>query len=1035
MREVRFFDNSKINFTYDELERLETETNELGQTTRYEYDELSRINAIINAKNERTDLEYDHRQNLVKITDALGHTTRYTYDEYDRHIATEYQTGEKIEMVYDDYNRLTQVIDENFHPTKYFYNNLSQLTVIEEANGAVTNYGYDNLGRRTTVENANQKITTYEYDAFNRIESTILPLTQSDRTVYNKYGLVESHTDFNGDTINYSYDGYGRLERKSFTNSDIDSVFYAYDPVTSQIRTITDGRGDTTYTYDDRDRLASITQPDGKFVEYRYDFLNNLTALTTNAGTVEYSYDALNYLETVKQDGQTLADYDYDLVGNLVRVERGNGTVETLGYDDRDRLTSLLTKDANETIISSYTYRLDGAGNRKQVVEHSGRIVDYLYDNVNRLTEEKISNSSQNRTINYGYDLVGNREFRHDSIAGNITYSYDDNNRLLQTILGTQITDFTYDDNGSLRSRTDGTNTATYDWINDGENRLIAATITTPEGLSEVNYAYDAEGHRVSSSLDGVTTNYLVTPGLLSQVLLESDESGNITTEYIYGLDLISAHSEGNTTFFHGDALGSTRVLTDAAGEVTDRYSYGAYGRLFDHQGSSDNPYQFTGEWQDTATGLDYLRARYYDPDLGRFISKDAFGGLISDPMSQHDYQYAHANPVTFSDPTGYFTLREAVTAVSLAGILVGVGSSATYVGNQYLMGDGISGEQGLEMFDQWISGFGHGVSGGITTAIVRDDYGEIQAGDHAFLWNMGNLAGVSVSFILGFKLPLVFAGQLGAARWATSFAVGLDAAAMLYGGYEGIVGLTDGVWDYSDAFNLLSLVPFAVPAIAMAGKSMKTIRSANRIAGTVDEVTPPTGSVDDVLQGSQQTWVNLESGFDISKIPIPKEEGVPGFASLDEVIKKKWLVGSGPSGGVVLTDSSISPTKLGKLWELSESKGVEYSLVKIKDTGKVTLYSGSPGSVPVPIDTGVIHLGHTHPTTGGIPEELPSIADINVLNKLWEKLLKLDPEAPPPTSVIIWGPNPGNVTPYSAVDLTLIKKPKKKPKPPKQKH
>ena len=150
-----------------------------------------------------------------------------------------------------------------------------------------------------------------------------------------------------------------------------------------------------------------------------------------------------------------------------------------------------------------------------------------------------------------------------------------------------------------------------------------------------------------------------------------------------------------------------------------------------------------------------YLRARYYDPDLGRFISKDAFGGLISDPMSQHDYQYAHANPVTFSDPTGYFTLQQAVTAVSVAGILAGVGSSAAYVGNQYLMGDGISGEQGLEMFDQWVSGFGHGVSGGITTAIVRDDYGEIQAGDHAFLWNMGNLAGVSVSFILGFN-PLL---------------------------------------------------------------------------------------------------------------------------------------------------------------------------------------------------------------------------------------------------------------------------------------
>ena len=103
--------------------------------------------------------------------------------------------------------------------------------------------------------------------------------------------------------------------------------------------------------------------------------------------------------------------------------------------------------------------------------------------------------------------------------------------------------------------------------------------------------------------------------------------------------------------FYHTDGLGSTRAITDSVGLVTDRYTYDAFGVSLAQTGTSKNSYQFAGEQRDPQTGLGYLRARYYDPNLGRFISKDAEAGFSNDPYSQHDYQYADANPLRYSNP------------------------------------------------------------------------------------------------------------------------------------------------------------------------------------------------------------------------------------------------------------------------------------------------------------------------------------------------------------------------------------------------
>ena len=114
------------------------------------------------------------------------------------------------------------------------------------------------------------------------------------------------------------------------------------------------------------------------------------------------------------------------------------------------------------------------------------------------------------------------------------------------------------------------------------------------------------------------------------------------------------------------DGHGSVRILTSEAGRVTDRYSYDAYGNLLEKDGDTENEFLYTGEQYNANTGLYYLRARYMNPSTGTFISMDSYQGSIYDPVSLHKYLYANANPVMYTDPSGYFSFAECSTATGI---------------------------------------------------------------------------------------------------------------------------------------------------------------------------------------------------------------------------------------------------------------------------------------------------------------------------------------------------------------------------------
>lgn len=264
-----------------------------------------------------------------------------------------------------------------------------------------------------------------------------------------------------------------------------------------------------------------------------------------------------------------------------------------------------------------------------------------------QLTGETINDPSTGTSAtSYAYDAAGNR-INETNLSGTTTYSYDANSRLLSA----GATTFTYDNNGNTLSQTTPSATTTYQY--DGLNRLVQ--VTTAAGVT--TYAYDAAGNRVQTQSPSGTTNYLVDPfgiDALAQVLRETDGTGARLADYVYaGSDLLSFSTSTGTAFRLADGQRSTRQLADASGNVTDSYTYDAFGNLLGHTGSTPNNYLYAGQQFDPNLSAYYLRARYYTSTSGRFLTTDPLAGSPTNPRSLARYTYAANDPVNGWDPSG----------------------------------------------------------------------------------------------------------------------------------------------------------------------------------------------------------------------------------------------------------------------------------------------------------------------------------------------------------------------------------------------
>jgi len=658
-----FADGTFKSYGYDDAGRQTTVTDELGHVTTRKYDPLGRVEKIIDPELHETNFKYDANGNRTEETDANKRTTTFTY-ELNRLVKTTLPGGQSTTITYDALGRKESETDAALKTTRFKYDERGNLVKVIDAASGVTTYEYDANSNRTAIIDAKTHRTSFVYDELNRLVSKTMPNTGVETYRYDAAGNQVEKVDAKGRKILYTYEK-GRLKTRTYPDGS--TVGFTYTDAGKRA-TVTDKRGTTTYGYHPtRGWLASVTNPDGKSIGYTYNNNGIISAVTSLAGTISYKYTDSGRLHEVHDPQGSITTYGYDPAGNRTGLAYPNGTSVSYGYDDNNRLTSLSHKDGIGQVIASYAYTLGPIGNRTRIDEANGISRNYTIDDLYRLTREEVADPANAQTYanDFTYDAVGNRQkktytpYNQPGFAND--YTYNDADQLLSE---NGIT-YGYDLNGNLETKTDGSGTTTYTY--DYDNRLVK--VTSPTGTT--SYVYDADGNRVSSTTAAGTVNYLVdTNRGLSQVVAEYKTDGTVIASYTYADDLISMTRGGQTYWYHFDGLGSTRLLTDASGAVTDSYDYDAFGNLIARTGATENPFLFTGQRYDANTGFYHLRARYYQPETGRFTVVDPYAGDIYSPATLHKYLYCSNDPINRIDPTGMFSLFEFDISASIRSTL-----------------------------------------------------------------------------------------------------------------------------------------------------------------------------------------------------------------------------------------------------------------------------------------------------------------------------------------------------------------------------
>ncbi|MEI8080742.1 MAG: right-handed parallel beta-helix repeat-containing protein [Actinomycetes bacterium] len=627
--------NGVTRYEYDVNDNRIKETDPLTHTTTFTFDRLNRLTQIANALNKATSYGYDVDGNRTSVTDANGRTTNFTYDGLNRLTRVTDPLLNSTSYVYDAVGNKLRVIDANGNITSYDYDKLNRLVKVTDALNGAVQYEYDQTGNKTRMTDANNHVTTYTYDALNRLTHTADPLSNQVQYGYDAVGNRTTLTNARSQETTYSYDKLNRLTGVTYPGS---TIAYGYDKVGNRVA-MTDTTGITTYAYDALNRVTSVTNPGSQVVGYGYDAAGNRTRVTYPDGkTVEYLYDVANRMTRATDWSGKQTNYTYDNVGNLTLQANPNNTTISLTYDASNRLTGVINSSTVAGTIASFSYTLDKVGNRTKVVDTEGT-TSYEYDKLYRLSF--VSYPDAKSTI-YSYDPMGNRRAMTTTV-GVTNYAYDAADRLLTA----GATAFTWDADGNMLSK--GSQAFTYDAINR-LTQVVSGTLT-------LGYAYDGDGRRASKTVNGTATGYTYdTIAGLAYVLAE--QTGSTTTLYTYGTDLISqTDPAGVQSYYHYDGLGSTRSLTNGSGQITARYTYDAFGALRLSSGTDSTAFKFTGEQTDDEIGLIYLRARYYDPATGRFLSRDPFPGFATYTQSLNPYIYVGNNPASLVDPTGEFAV------------------------------------------------------------------------------------------------------------------------------------------------------------------------------------------------------------------------------------------------------------------------------------------------------------------------------------------------------------------------------------------
>ncbi len=636
------------------------------------YDGLGRTYRVNHEGGATQDTQYSdasvHPRSISNTYATGGSTLAWTTFDYDA-------AGRVVRTITPDtYERRTSFLvgkttgtDQSGHTKTAYTDGHGRVIRIEEHDGATTittRYAHDGAGRLRSITDHLGNVTTIDYDLLGHQVATNDPDRGSQSFTYLANGLLATTTDAQRQMIRYQYDGMGRRAVREDVDDNgtvVRTVTWRYDytakgqtsgasmgrlvELTDQQRSalltesyVYDVSGhanetrrciDSTCmamraTYDLAERLELLTYPDAK------------GGFEASPESVLYVYDDAGRVASV---GDYATAIDYELDGRVANLTYGNGVTAAMTYDESRRwLDSVTVTSPNQNELFAAHYGHDAVGRIHYINEANPTPTSRLhtFDDLGRLIQ--VLDSDPSRTERFSYDPIG--RMRWSMATGDLSYG----DRLHVHAPTSSDLGFarSYDVTGNV-ARLEDPKGRELDLTWNVDHTL--ASSTDASGLT-TSFLYKSDGTRVQKSGKRGTSQWF---GPLLELV-----DGRLVTYYMAGDRLLARRDGGQVSYYSQDVTHSTRLITDGNGRVTNRYDYSAFGRVnAAMEGVAQDREHGDGE-HDDASGLTYLAARYYDPQLMHFVSADSIVPDLHDPQSLHRYSYAEQDPIDYWDPSGH---------------------------------------------------------------------------------------------------------------------------------------------------------------------------------------------------------------------------------------------------------------------------------------------------------------------------------------------------------------------------------------------
>ena len=607
-----------------------------GDGFQFTYDAQGRVLTVLSPDGHVLQSNtYDADGRLLQRLDGVGSGVKYEYDLAGAQRRIVSMGGASQELEYDARGRITGIVDGNGSETKYLLDEWGRITGVVKADGSTERYAYNFAGDMVSSTDGEGHTTQYEYNRMGKISAIVDPTGERETYHYDGQGRLIRRTDRNGVTVELGYNLYGApLFKKEKDGAQGD--FYEYTPEGLLKCAISAGMR-YAYEYDEMGRMIRKSASGRTLLALEYDKNGNKVRQIDVTGKLTgFDYDPMGQLLRLTDDGQELAVYTYNPDGTPRAVAHGPIRQE-YAYDLDKNLTGLTVR-SGDTLLSQTSYAYDGNGNRIRKQALDGTTL-YQYDALNQL--QRVDYPAYSEEL--FYDKAGNRARR--LVGGEEElYQYDPRNRLMALTRGGVTAPFQYDNAGNLLQD----DKARYSY--DAFNRTVK--VETFDGNVQVN-RYDAEGLRHEMEENGWLVRFIFHKG---EAVAEQEENSNVI-RLIRGSELIarSSDSESARTYYHyaSDEMGSTTHIVDEQGNVQNRYAYDAWGKIEVKEEAVPNRFTYYGQQIDPITQQYYLRARFYNPVIGRFTQEDTYRG---DGLNL--YAYCHSNPIYYTDPSGFSTPR-----------------------------------------------------------------------------------------------------------------------------------------------------------------------------------------------------------------------------------------------------------------------------------------------------------------------------------------------------------------------------------------